>query len=122
MLDPNLGACEVLGLEAKNKLFPKGELHLPTCMLTPVKPLKLTVVFMQATPAEGFLMVPGVAPLKKMAPVKGPLLLLMAAMKLSPLEAAMTLLLLLLLEMVTKLVFAKNMVCSKKDGISTQFS
>ena len=29
-LGPNAGACEVLGLEAKNKLFPKGELCLPT--------------------------------------------------------------------------------------------
>ena len=46
----------------------------------------------------------------------------MAAIKLLPLEAVMTLLLLLPLEMATRLVLEKDMVCSKKDGISTQFS
>ena len=78
---------------------------------------------MLAIPAEGFLMVPGAAPLKYLAPVMRPLLPLMAAMKLLPLEVAMTLLLLLPLEMATKLLeVLKDMVCSKKDGISKQFS
>ena len=70
-------------------------------------------------------MVPGAAPLKNLAPVKGPcspIKPLTAAMKLSPLEAATMLLLLLPLEMATRLVFAKDMVCSEKDGISMQFS
>ena len=80
---------------------------------------------MPATPADGFSMVPGAAPLKNLAPVKGPsfpIKPLMAAMKLSPLEVAMTLLLLLPLEMATRLEVVKDMVCSEKDGISTRFS
>ena len=106
-LDPNAGACVVFGLEAKNSLFLKEELGLPTCALKP------TVVFMPATPAEGFLMVPGAAPLKNLAPVKGPsfpIKPLMAAMKLLPLEAAMMLLLLLPLETVTRLEVVKDMI------------
>ena len=71
-LDPNVGVCEELDLGAKNKLFPKGELCLLTCASAPVKLSKLMVVFMPATPAEGFLMVPGAAPLKYLAPVRGP--------------------------------------------------
>ena len=120
-LDLNVGACVVFGLEAKNSLFLKEELGLPTCKLTPVNPSKPTVVLMPATPAEGFLMVPGAAPLKHLAPVKGlsvPIKALMAAMKLSPLEVAMTLLLLLPLEMATRLEVVKDMFVLKKDGIS----
>ena len=97
------------------------ELHLPTCASTLVKLSKPMVIFMPATLSEGFLMVPGAAPLKNLAPVMGPLLPLMAAIKLLPLEVVMTLLL-LPLETMTKLVFAKDMVCSKKDGISMRFS
>ena len=59
LLDPNVGACVVFSLEAKNSLVLKEELGLLTCALTPVKPLKPTVVFMPATLADGFLMVPG---------------------------------------------------------------
>ena len=66
------GGVSGFGLEAKNSLFLKEELGLLTCVSTPVKLLKPAVVFMPATPAEGFLMVPGVAPLKYLAPVKGP--------------------------------------------------
>ena len=59
---------------------------------------------------------------KILGPCEGTMLLLMAAIKLSLLETAMMLLLLLLLEMATKLLLEKGMVCSKKDGISMQFS
>ena len=43
-LDPNAGVCVVFGLEAKNSLFLKEELGLPTCASTPAKPSKPTVV------------------------------------------------------------------------------